>query len=715
MKQRSILLCAAVLAAVTACKTDEDGIVLETPVLSIADTTSTSFTVAWEAVENADMYTYEFREEQASTESLSVTFDGLIPDSMYTVKVKAVSTSASVESEWAEISVTLLSQDSEIPKLNLVAEMTDRFTLNVRTSPTDKELPYYFEPVPGSMYEDAGNEPEAVLQDMLASYLQYYGDAATAFAELAMTGDGNRNYDITEYAEAEFHVVGAGIDAALGITTEVEHVVVSVDVPVSDNTFDISIVEKTQSRIVVSVVPSNSDQYAIILQDKETVDAMSGVSLRRFLLGLVTDNSLCTGEETMTYEKNIVPSHDYTVMVFGYEDGVITTDEITREDVRTLDPEVVDELEFTFTIEVLGTQEVDVEIVPSNQSAAYYYEVVTLADWESIYQESAQKVIENYAGGSDRVADYLDLWGSTGTEKYTYDDFVLKDPQGDDYVLFAIGFNTVDGELVFTTQDYEEFSTRQQGGGGDEEISFYFDIFPQSTPGEVYVEVTPTNDGVAYFYDVMSLADWAMFYQYEPSDYIVDMSYEYGYGSEAEYLESNGSMGPDMALFELTPGADYVVFAIGYTVNGSSVTYLNYEYAGFTAPEDQGGDPGDGLTFYLVIEGESNGEFVVNIQPSDETAPYIYAVMTDSEYDDFYPDNLYDYFYGRYENSGYDGTFAQYIEENTRTGDYYGTSTGFYNDGSSWFFKLVAAGVTVEGDEVTFHSQAEMENFYETW
>ena len=47
------------------------------------------------------------------------------------------------------------------------------------------------------------------------------------------------------------------------------------------------------------------------------------------------------------------------------------------------------------------------------------------------------------------------------------------------------------------------------------------------------------------------------------------------------------------------------------------------------------------------------GEFVVNIQPSDETAPYIYAVMTDSEYDDFYPDNLYDYFYGRYYRGQY--------------------------------------------------------------
>ena len=131
-------MCAAVLAAVVSCNTDEKGVVLDTPVLSIANTTSTSFTVAWEAVENADMYTYEFREEQASTESLSVTFDGLTPDSMYAVRVKAVSTSASVESEWAEISVTLLSQEAETPKLNIVAEMTDRFTLNVRTSPTDK-------------------------------------------------------------------------------------------------------------------------------------------------------------------------------------------------------------------------------------------------------------------------------------------------------------------------------------------------------------------------------------------------------------------------------------------------------------------------------------------------------------------------------------------------------------------------------------------------
>ena len=582
MKQRSILLCAALLAAAVSCNTDEEGIVLSTPVLSIADTTSTSFTVAWEAVENADMYTYEFGEDQASTEELSVTFDGLVPDSMYTVKVKAVSTSASVESEWAEISVTLLSQEAETPKLNIVAEMTDRFTLNVRTSPTDKELPYYFEPVPGSVYEDAGNEPEAVLQDMLASYLRYYGDAAAAYAELAMTGDRNRNYDITEYAEAEFHVVGAGIDAALGITTEVEHVALSVDVPVSDNTFDISIVGKTQSSIVVSVVPSNSDQYAIILQDKETVDAMSGVSLRRFLLGLVTDNSLCTGEETMTYEKNIVPSHDYTVLVFGYEDGLMTTD-VSREDVRTPDPEAVTDLEFTFNINPTGPQEAEVEIVPSNQSAAYFYEVVTADAWYNTYQVSAQNVIEAYASNIGwTILRYLEQFGSIGTQNYTYDSFVLTEPGGD-YVLFAIGYNIDNGAVTFTTQDYEEFSTPEGGGQGDGgDLGFYFDIYPQSA-GEVFIRVTPTDDEASYFYDVMPIEDWTYYYSYEPSMYIEEMAYP---GSVVEYLRQYGSTGVDEYMYSLAPGEEYVVFAIGYAVSGETVTYLNYEFAGFTAPED---------------------------------------------------------------------------------------------------------------------------------
>ena len=289
-------------------------------------------------------------------------------------------------------------------------------------------------------------------------------------------------------------------------------------------------------------------------------------------------------------------------------------------------------------------QEAEVEIIPSNQSAAYFYEVVTADAWYNTYQSSAQNVIKAYASNTGwTILRYLEQFGSTGTENYTYDSFVLTEPGGD-YVLFAIGYNIDNGAVTFTTQDYEEFSTPEGGGQGDGgDLGFYFDIYPQSA-GEVFIRVTPTDDEASYFYDVMPIEDWTYYYSYEPSMYIEDMAYP---GSVVEYLRQYGSTGVDENMYSLAPGEEYVVFAIGYAVSGETVTYLNYEFAGFTAPEDQGGDPGDGLTFYLVIEGESNGEFVVNIQPSDETAPYIYAVMTDSEYDDFYPDNLYDYFYGR--------------------------------------------------------------------
>lgn len=109
MKLKSFIFGAIAVLAFVSCDRNTDGLVLDAPVLEISNTSSTSFTVAWNAVEGADMYTYEFMEDQASTEKLSVSFEDLKTDTSYTVKVKAVSTVAKAESEWSEISVELVS------------------------------------------------------------------------------------------------------------------------------------------------------------------------------------------------------------------------------------------------------------------------------------------------------------------------------------------------------------------------------------------------------------------------------------------------------------------------------------------------------------------------------------------------------------------------------------------------------------------------------
>lgn len=706
------MLAAALLAA--ACKPETEEILPpDAPVLEITEQTSTSFTVAWDAVEGADRYTWDFNAEQGDTEETSLSFDGLESDAAYTVRVKSVSTTTSTESDWAEIEVILVSGTDDV-KFNITAYEEDYF-IHVSTEPTADDFPYYFEPIPASIYDSFGNDPEAMFEELIASRVEAAGgDAGAAFLDCHFIGAQDKSYNISMYLEQVWYVLIGGINVHMTATTPVEAVEVPVDMPHSDNTFTVALEECSLTAVEFKVTPSNDDQYAVVLYDTEDVDELSQTQLRAFLRSLVTDNSLCRGEETARYERNIMPSHAYSFFVFGYENGVITTDGITREDVVTPDPEVVDELEFTFNIEVLGPQKADVEIIPSNEEAAYYYEVVSAEAWVNTYQSSGRKVIEAYAGGN--VASYLDRWGSTGTQTYTYDSFVLSNPDGDDYVLFAVGYNIVGGEVEFTTEDYEEFSTIQQGGGGqDEEITFTFNIMPQG-PGEVYVEVVPSVESTSYFYEVVPLSDWAMFYQGNPVWYIEDNYYGYGYDSPAAFLSDNGVTGTDGYLYDnLTPGKEYVVFAIGFGISGDNVSYFNYEYLDFTAPEEQGGGDDDGLTFDLSIEGEANGEFVVNIQPSDETVPYIYAVMSELEWDKYFPDNLYDYFYQRYEASGYEGSFAQYIEDNSRTGSYYGTSTGFYNDGREYYFQLIAAGVTVEGEDVTFYSQTDMEDFYATW
>lgn len=591
MKLRSYFFAGAIVAtAFVSCNRDElKDTVLDAPVLEVSETSPTSFTVAWKEVSGADMYAYEFKEEQASTESLSVTFNGLETDTTYTLRVRAVSTVASVVSDWSEISVDLVSgggSEDPVFSVNLSTQMKPGYILNVKTSPADKEYPYYFEPVPGSVYETFGNDPEAMFADIISTYLLYYqGDKANAFENLHMTGDKDVDYNISGYAEPEFHVFAAGIDDEMNITTEVEHVQVAVDLPVSENTFLITVDICTQSFIQVTVAPSNGDQYALILQDKETVDAMSEAQLRNFLLSLVNDNSLCTNEVTMKYENGIVPSHDYSVLVFGCEDGVMTT-EISRKDLRTPDPEVVEDLTFEFSVEVLGPQEAEVEVVPSDQQASYFYDVVSLSDWDAHYRNEPSLYVEEMASSQGRsIAEYLDNFGSIGTETASYDSF---------------------------------------------------------------------------------------------------------------YLSS---------------GTDYILFAMGYYFEGDEVVWLDAQSTGFSTPA-YGGGAGGNLTFQLQIMAVEIGRFYVDVIPSDDTFPYVYAVLTDAEYDEYYPDDVYGYFYGQYESSGFEGTFADYVGSISRTGETYELSDYHASD-SCRYYKLIAAEVSMEGGNVVFYEPAETDEFFE--
>lgn len=460
MKSRLILIAAALFAAAVSCskpQSEPEG-ELDAPSLRIASQSATSFDVVWDSVEGASSYGYDFEGKQGDVQETGLSFSELESDRVYVLKVRALSETA--KSEWAEISVELSSDTEEPAKVDFNIQVeVDGTSVIVKTTPSDKEFPYYFEPVPESMYEDGGADAETFFRKMMDDFAIYFGSAQAAFEKIARVGDKELRYDLSKYAEERVYVLLGGIDGNLNVTTAVECVPADLELPSSDNKFEITFPEVTQTSVLVSVSPSNDDPFAIIFHDAKTVDSMSESQLRGFLAGLVSDNNLCSGQTNMLYEKNIVPSHDYSVFVFGW-DGTFTT-ALNRKDVRTLDPEEVDKLTFELTADVTGPVSADCKIVPSNQNASYFYDVIAMQDWTGKYGSDPRNYIEQMAQDKNwTVVKYLSRFGSVGTQEYTYGDSYLKPDS--EFVLFAIGYQISGDDVTYLEPQHITFSTPAQ-------------------------------------------------------------------------------------------------------------------------------------------------------------------------------------------------------------------------------------------------------------
>lgn len=104
---------------------------LEAPALTIVNSTSSSFTIGWEAVENASSYVYTLNGQQEETTSeLSVAYTDLTPGE-YVLKVKAVASAPELyhDSEWAEITVTLSLNKLSTPSLSVTDRTYTSFTI----------------------------------------------------------------------------------------------------------------------------------------------------------------------------------------------------------------------------------------------------------------------------------------------------------------------------------------------------------------------------------------------------------------------------------------------------------------------------------------------------------------------------------------------------------------------------------------------------------
>lgn len=209
MRYNFFALCATatLLFAAASCKPEtnpkNEGKALATPQLTIADQTETSFTIAWDAVENAAGYAYTINTDaEVPTAETSVSFSDLAAGT-YTVKVKATAPADSEtwkDSEYATIDV-VLEEGGVLPE-NAITFTTQNITATsavVTTIPYNNEILYFSDLMPMS---DFTNEKE-VIADYLDFAAQYADSYGVGIKDLAYQGEDE--YEFTGLApETEY-------------------------------------------------------------------------------------------------------------------------------------------------------------------------------------------------------------------------------------------------------------------------------------------------------------------------------------------------------------------------------------------------------------------------------------------------------------------------------------------------------------------------------
>jgi hypothetical protein len=224
----------------------------------------------------------------------------------------------------------------------------------------------------------------------------------------------------------------------------------------------------------------------------------------------------------------------------------------------------------TFAIEVSDKTPINAKVsfTPSDNTATYYYDVVSKATFEkyATAKAYAKKVVSELKTVCESqgytLADVL-LTGA-GSRR-----FIGFDPETEYYVL-AFGVNA-DGTI--TTEVFTElFTTLEEVV--DAEMTFEVKVSDISA-NSAYVAVTPSNSVATYYYDVVSkeeLERYADAKTYAKKVIASIKEYNDFYGISLAWNLSAGADGYQFDATMVAPNTDYYAFAFGVTTDGTITT-----------------------------------------------------------------------------------------------------------------------------------------------
>ncbi len=293
-------------------------------------------------------------------------------------------------------------------------------------------------------------------------------------------------------------------------------------------------------------------------------------------------------------------------------------------------PEVA---QLTFDIKVLATDgsSAVVKWTPSDNEASYLPLVVEKSLFDSYPTEAEyiQSDIEYIQGMADRYnMSFLEMLSEFLTKGPTAEEPIDNLSSDTDYYAYAYGM-TAEG-VATSAISKTEFRTGP--------FSCEFTIAHEETDSTCDVEVTPSNTGCFYYFDMAEKANFDTW----GDDAAITAGIIADLQSDVAYYQSQGyditladllSVGPDDYSFTgLTPDTDYVIYAFALTEEGKPLTGVTREpmhTKAFVTTDD--------CTFDISFSNVAQSDFDITVKPSKTTTRYYIGICSKELYDESSP------------------------------------------------------------------------------
>ena len=476
----------------------------------------------------ADMWDYtlaEFIEEMAGvgTEE-NLVIEDLEPSTEYVVYAYGISLDGERTTDIVSLAITTSEPYTGDITFEISAVEED-YTLSFTITPSHKGIGYMY----GIATEADINEwKELAGSDNLRDAIQL-GDIEAGIAELMDYGlvEERSDYydifsesDVMDYgwqelkADTKYIIYAAKWNENCEIVGEVatyEHT--SAPVETSDNVITAEISDITQSSVTVITTTSNYDSYAVIPVRASEVEALNDEEVFAFVMnayGYIVSEYTYNNDICETYTR-MRPETDYTLLIFGCQAGVQTTD-MQRINFTTLasgDPK-----ECTFDINVMDIESDNawVEITPSDKGH-YYHWMAYPADFTA--DEVKAFVSDRLENGYEGDVEAFSSWElSQGDEQTTVWDLI----PNTEYKIGLIIMDYDTGEFLSDAVFGEVFKTPEVVYADitfDVQFGKYFDIDSlvaagyTQFEGDYYagqaimsIDVATEGDCVEFYYDI---------------------------------------------------------------------------------------------------------------------------------------------------------------------------------------------------------------------